>query len=162
MNRLPAPTMSLPPSAPCPPVRRTASSPPATRRRQAFTLLEVTLAMALLFGVTFILLQITSVNLRVARALQRTTVDASSLAAELSLTNRLEEGVETGDFGDLYPEHEWRRETTLVGTNGLFEVRFEVFGPRQQDPESELVILLYRPDSALRAGGGSSRPGTGR
>lgn len=115
--------------------------------------------MGLLFAITFILLQITSTNLKVARALQRTTVDASSLAAEISLTNQLVEGTESGDFGDLYPDHEWTREITLVGTNGLFEVRFEVFDARRREPASELVILLFRPDSAMRAGGGSMRPG---
>lgn len=136
--------------------------PFARRPERAFTLLEVALAMGLLFGITFILLQITSTNLRIARALQRVHVDASSLAAELSLTNQLTEGVESGDFGELHPGYEWRRETTLVGTNGLFEVRFEVFNGREPQPESELVILLYRPDSAQRAGGGSFRPGVNR
>lgn len=123
----------------------------------AFTLLEVTLAMALLFSITFILLQITSTNLRVAKLLQRTTIDASSLAAELSLTNRLEEGTESGDFGDLYPNHTWQREITLVGTNGLYECRFEVLGARDSTPESELVVLLYRPDSARGTGGARLR-----
>jgi hypothetical protein len=130
--------------------------------RGGFTLLEVALAMGLLFAITFVLLQITSTNLRIARALQRTTVDASSLAAELSLTNRLEEGVESGDFGDLHPGYEWRREILLAGTNGLFEVRFEVFHGRASEPESELVILLFRPDSPLRAGGGSRFGGRSR
>jgi len=104
--------------------------------------------MGLLFAITFVLLQITSTNLRIAKALQRTTVDASSLAAEISLTNQLVEGSDSGDFGDLYPDHEWRRDITLVGTNGLFEVRFEVYQRGQRDPQSELVILLFRPDSA--------------
>lgn len=113
--------------------------------------------MALFFAITFVLLQITATNLKIARALQHTTVDASSLAAELSLTNQLEEGTESGDFGDLHPGFEWRRDTTLVGTNGLFEVRFEVFRSGQRDPESVLNVLLYRPDSATRAGGGSER-----
>lgn len=108
--------------------------------------------MGLLFGVTFVLLQITSTNLRVARALQRTTVDAGSLAAELTLTNQLVEGIEMGDFGELHPGYEWRREILLVGTNGLFEARFEVFNPHDRSLESELVILLFRPDSILRAG----------
>ncbi len=116
--------------------------------------------MAILFSVTFVLLQITSTNLRVARALQRTTIDASSLAAELTLTNRLEEGTESGDFGDLYPGHDWRREILLVGTNGLFECRFEVFNGRDPDPESQLVVLLFRPDSMR--GGGATRTGPGR
>jgi hypothetical protein len=137
-------------------------SPAPPRAPAAFTLLEVVLAMGILFAITFVLLQITSTNLRVARALQRTHVDAGSLAAELALTNRLEEGTASGDFGDLHPEHSWNSEILLVGTNGLFEARFQVFRARQTSPESELVILLFRPDSLMRAGGGSMRPGTSR
>lgn len=129
---------------------------------RAFTLLEVALAMGLLFGMVFILLQITTTNLRIAKALQRTTVDAGSLAAEISLTNQLVEGSESGDFGDLHPGFNWLREITMVGTNGLFEVRFEVYREREPNPESELVVLLYRPESAQRAGGGTMRPGGSR
>lgn len=129
---------------------------------RAFTLLEVALAMGLLFGMVFILLQITTTNLRIAKALQRTTVDASSLAAEISMTNQLVEGSDSGDFGDLHPGFNWQREITMVGTNGLFEVRFEVYRERETRPESELVVLLYRPDSAQRAGGGSLRSGVSR
>ncbi len=139
--------------------------PPVSRvsvASRAFTLLEVSLAMGLLFGMVFVLLQITTTNLRIAKALQRTTVDASSLAAETSMTNKLEEGSESGDFGDLHPGYNWQREITMVGTNGLFEVRFEVYRERDPNPESELVVLLYRPESAQRGGGGSFRPGIRR
>lgn len=133
-----------------------ASRQPARARAgsaaSGFTLLEVTLAMALLFSVTFVLLQITSTNLKIAKVLQRTTINASSLAAELTLTNRLEEGSESGDFADLYPDHTWNREITMVGTNGLFECRFEVFHARDSNPESQLVVLLFRPDSIRGAG----------
>lgn len=133
------------------PPRRPVASP-------AFTLLEVSLAMALLFGMVFILLQITSTNLRIARALQHTVVDASSLAAELSITNQLVEGSDSGDFGDLHPGYGWRREITMVGTNGLFEARFEVFNSRDREPESELVVLLFKPESMTGAGGGTRLP----
>ncbi len=126
---------------------------PRAVRSHGFTILEVTLAMAMLFAITFVLLQITSTNLKLAKVLQRTTVDASSLAAELSLTNRLEEGTDSGDFGDLYPNHNWTREITLAGTNGLFECRFSVFKARDAKPESELVVLLFRPDSARTSAG---------
>lgn len=127
------------------------------RSAPAFTLLEVALAMGLFFAMVFILLQITSTNLRIARALQHQGVDAASLAAEISLTNQLVEGMESGDFGDLHPGYEWRREINLVGTNGLFEVRFEIYNGRKSEPDSELVMLLFRPDSAQRAGGGALR-----
>lgn len=166
MHLIPAPT-----SASRRPRARVARTPGApggmggnriAPRRGGFTLIEVALAMGLFFAIVFVLLQITSTNLKIARGLQRTTVDAGSLAAEISLTNQLVEGSESGDFGDLHPGYEWRRETTLVGTNGLFEVRFEVYKNRGRDPESELVILLFRPDSPMRAGGGSMRVGGNR
>jgi Tfp pilus assembly protein PilV len=124
---------------------------------RGFTLLEVALAMGLFFAMVFILLQITSTNLRIARALQHTTVDASSLAAEIALTNQLYEGTDSGDFGDLHPGYEWRREITQVATNGLFEVRFEIYQGRQSEPDSELVVLLFRPESAQRGGGAAVR-----
>ena len=145
------------PHAPAQSPARGATRATRANASSAFTLLEVTLAMAMLFAITFVLLQITSTNLRLAKVLQRTTIDASSLAAELCLTNKLEEGVETGDFGDLYPNHNWQREITLVGTNGLFECRFEVFNAKNSKPESELVVLLFRPDSSR--GGSAGRLG---
>jgi prepilin-type N-terminal cleavage/methylation domain-containing protein len=124
-----------------------------------FTLLEVVIAIAIFFIAVFTILDLTSRCLRSARALQHSTVNATSLAAELSLTNRLTEGFESGDFGDLYPGYTWAREISMVSTNGLFEVDFSVLStigkPRI---ESEMSILLYRPDSMAasvqRVGGG--------
>src|SRR5688572_14984674 len=93
---------------------------------RAFSLLEVMLAIGIFFIAIFAILGMMSNWLNAARSLQDTQVDASDLAAELSITNRLDEGVESGDFGDLHPGYEWTRETILVGTNGLFRVDFRV------------------------------------
>ncbi|MFM8360504.1 MAG: prepilin-type N-terminal cleavage/methylation domain-containing protein [Verrucomicrobiota bacterium] len=122
------------------------------RRRAhcAFTLLEVAVASAVLALALFAVLRLCAVSLRMARALDRVHVDASSLAAELSLTNRLEEGSDSGNFGDLHPGYSWSRTITEYNTNGLFQVDFMVFGGRQE--ESRMSILLYRPDSIRRAG----------
>ena len=120
----------------------------------AFTLLEVMIAVAVFFIAVFAILDLTSRCLRSARALQAPRVDASSLAAELSLTNRLVEGVESGDFGDLYRGYTWSRETRLEATNGLYRVDFSVFSPSGKSRlETTMSLLLFRPDSVAGARG---------
>jgi hypothetical protein len=128
-------------------------------RGLAFTLLEVVIAITIFFIAVFTILDLTSQCLRSARALQHTTVTATSLAAELTLTNKLTEGFESGDFEDLHPGYTWAREISMVGSNGLFRVDFTVLATGQKPRiESEMSILLYRPDSMAasvqRVGGG--------
>jgi len=123
----------------------------------AFTLIEVMLAAGIFFMCIFIILAVVAGGLRNARALQQhRLVDATMVAAELSLTNRLVEGKDSGDFGDLYPEYRWERDINLAGTNGLFQVDFAIyrrsFGGA---PESQMSILLFRPDSPAARGGGA-------
>jgi hypothetical protein len=115
-------------------------------------LLEVAIASAVLAVSLFAILTLCATNLRTARALARVHVDPSSLAAELSLTNRLEEGVESGDFGDSYPGYSWNRRISEYNTNGLYLVEFEVSGGSGPSPDlSTLTLILYRPDSSRRA-----------
>lgn len=122
-------------------------------RKAAFTLIEVMIAGGILFACLFAILALVANSLRNARALQRLPVDAGMLAAELSLTNRLEEGSDSGDFGDLYRDYEWRRRIYEVDTNGLFEVDFTVIHRTDSQPvESHMSILLYRPNSTRRPG----------
>jgi hypothetical protein len=127
-------------------------SPGSIRFRSgAFTLLEVMIAIAIFFMVSFAILAVISSGLRTARALRITRPSAGILAAELSITNKLEEGVETGDFGKLYPDYSWRRETYEVGTNGLWQADFWIY--RRDDrsqPDSKMSILLYSPQSQTR------------
>lgn len=133
--------------------------PVVFRRRaqsfSAFTLLEVMIAVGIFFMAVFAILDLTSRNLRAARSLRQTTVDVSSLAAELSLTNRLYEGTESGDLGSDFPEYRWERTTTLVSTGGLFQVDFALYWAVEKKPvKSELSVILYRPDSLTARGGG--------
>jgi Tfp pilus assembly protein PilV len=126
----------------------------------AFTLLEVMIAIAIFFMCVFSILQLVSTNLKHVQRLQRPSVDIGSLASELSLTNRLEEGGESGNFGSLYPGVSWSRAITMVGTNGLYQVDFTVTDSTvsgRAGAQSSLSIFLYRPDSVMGGAGGLRR-----
>ena len=134
------------------------------RQTRAFTLLEVMIAIGVFCIAVFAILDLVNRNLRAARMLQPDSVDAGSLAAELMLTNKLQESSASGDFGDLYPGYSWSREITLFSTNGLFRVDFTVArdggGPNSQ---SHMSMLLFRPDSGAsgnRSGSAGSRTPT--
>jgi type II secretory pathway component PulJ len=121
--------------------------PASAKRNEGFTLLEVMIAAGILFLCLFAILELLSTSLRNARVLQRTKVDAGMLAAELSLTNKLSEGTTSGDFGKLYPDYRWSREIREASTNGLFEVHWEVYRRGTQGAESQMSILLFKPES---------------
>src|SRR5450755_3009222 len=93
-------------------------------RRKAFSLLEVMIASALFFMAVFAILGLVSSSLNNLRRLQRPLVDASALASELSLTNKLTEGTESGNLSDLlgkdYNAYTWTREIVEVQSNKLF------------------------------------------
>lgn len=128
----------------------------ANRRNRmgGFTLIEVVVASIVLAIALMGILLICSSGIRNARALDRVHVDAASLASELSLTNRLEDGIETGDFGDFQPGYSWEREISsrmIDGrelTNGLKRVHFVVWSNFDRAAtESHMTIFLFRPDS---------------
>ncbi len=124
---------------------------------RAFSLLEVLIASTILAIALMGILTLCSTGMKVARALQQTHVDASSIAAWTSITNRLEEGVESGDFydlmGDAAPRATWVREIREVQSNGLFQVDYTVTYSLGGKPvESHLSTLLFRPASVRRSG----------
>jgi len=131
---------------------------PRSSTNRGFTLLEVTIASAVLAVALFAILTLCSTNMRTARALGRVHVDASSLAAQLSLTNRLEIGEDSGNFGDMHPGYTWSRRITEYKVNdaestGLFLVEFEVSGDAGgRLDQSRMQLMLYRPDSVRRTG----------
>lgn len=122
-------------------------------RASAFTLLEVMIAAGILFVCLFAMLGLLANTLRNARALQRAPVDAGMLAAELSLTNKLSEGSDSGDFGDMYRDYHWKREIFEAETNGLFAVDFVVYRRgHERTPESHMTVLFFRPESTVTPG----------
>lgn len=137
--------------------------PPARApRRGGFTLLEVALAMLIFFTAVFVILELVSGSLRLARGLQRPRFDISAMAARLAQTNQLVEGpVDADQFADLldlYPGYSVEGEVALVLSNGLYEVNLRAFPPeRGASPAGEITMLLFRPDSATTAGGRAVR-----
>jgi len=122
------------------------------RARRAFTLLEVMFAVAAFFAASFAILALISTSLGSARALQQPMVDAGELAGQLSQTNSLVEGEESGDLSELlgkgYQGYTWTYDIQEAQTNKLFQVDFVV----QRDSSdkavvSKMSILLFRPAS---------------
>ena len=131
----------------------------------AFTLLEVIVACAIFFMVAFAVLAVVTQGLVAARSLQHREPDAGLLAAVMTLTNKIEEGSESGSFEDLYPGlypgYNWTREAYEIASNGLFQVDFTVFqtGGKKGALETKMSILMFRPGSQgrLSPGGGVRR-----
>jgi len=122
--------------------------------QRGFTLLEVLIAMAIFFGAVFAILDLVTQNLRIARGLALGEIDFSSVAAELSLTNRLEEGTMSGDLGEARPGASWVADTMLYSSNGLFQVNITVDWPENGLVKQRTAsILLYRPASRNARGG---------
>src|SRR5438309_10560341 len=78
--------------------------------RRAFTLLEVMIACGIFFIAVFAILALVSNTLRNARSLRHVEADAGMVAAQLSKTNRLTEGTDSGDFGEAYQDYSWETE----------------------------------------------------
>lgn len=118
------------------------SRPPRSLR--AFSLLEVMIAIAIFFTCSFAILALVSSGLRTARMLKNTRPKPSMLAVELFTTN-LVEGVESGDFGRMYPDHVWETDTYEYGTNGLVQVDITISRRGQRTPESTLSVWKFDP-----------------
>ncbi len=127
------------------------------RSRAAFTLLEVMIALMIFFMATFSILELVSNCLRNARLLQKVEVDPGLLAAQLSITNKLYETSDSGDFrelGSAYHDYSWSREINEVATNGLFEADFTIrHNLRTHRAETKMGVLFFRPESPPGGGG---------
>jgi len=123
------------------------------------------IAIGVLFVCIFAILGVVSNGLRGARLLQRPDVDAGSVAAFFSITNKHEEGIESGSFDDLgdfprsYNDYGWERECTEVGTNGLWLESIVVLRRSTGRPESSIERLVYDPVSKGALSGGGATGG---
>ena len=116
------------------------------QRRRAFSLMEVMIAMGIFFMCVFVILSLVSSSLQNARRLQRPMVDAAMIASELSLTNKLVEMSQSGDFGKAYPGYTWTADINEVMTNKLFQVDYQVFNDRKAQVQ-KMSVLFFRPQS---------------
>ena len=126
--------------------------PNSSARRRAFTLLEVMIAIAILFIGTFAILSLISSSLANARRLQRPLVDASALVSQLSMTNKLVEGIYTGNLGDVlgkaYSDYNYTGEIREVQSNKLFQADYVIQNANGgREIISRTTTLLFRPES---------------
>ncbi len=121
--------------------------------RQAFSLLEVMIASGIFFMCIFAILAMVSSVLRNARSLRRMELDAGMVAAKVvGVTNKLYEGTESGDFGDLFPGYSYETATYEAATNGLWQVDIVVRRRGLAQPVDSMSILVFSPDSSIGLG----------
>ena len=116
--------------------------------RAAFTLLEVMFAAAIFFIAMFAILGVLSNGIHAASILQKNAPTVGMAVAQFSLTNKIEEVSQSGNFGDLYPGYRWELYPREIMTNGFFQVDVIVF--HEEKVFSTMSVLLFRPDSPKR------------
>jgi hypothetical protein len=116
------------------------------------------IAGGIFFMAVFAILAMVSSLLSNARSLRRAELDAGMVAAQISITNKLSEGTESGDFGKMYPGYSWEADEYEVGTNGLWQVDIVVHRAGLQKPADVMSIWLFRPESQSGFGRPNTRP----
>lgn len=117
-----------------------------------FTLLEVMIAVGVLFMCLFGVLALLTHSLASARALQQhRDIDTGSIAGliyvQLVNTNSLNEGPINVDLEEMFPNCKCTADLTQVGTNGLCQVDFDV--ERNQKVEAQSHFFIYLPNMKL-------------
>jgi len=136
---------------------------PRGRARAAFSLLEVMIACGIFFMAVFAILALVSNSVRNARLLRRIEVDAGMVAAQLSKTNHVTLGNDSGDFGPLYRDYSWETFSDEVASNGLIQVDIIVRRRGLQQPSDAMSIFVYDPTVKTSGpGGGLNQQGFGR
>ncbi len=141
---------------------------PAARRRLAFSLIEVMIALAIFFASMFAILGLISQLLQNARAFQTKKAPHVSLvhAWHTSKTNRVAEGLTpvefndiSTDLGELYRDYyaEIYAEPNLDLTNGLWDVTYKVYNRRTGKVDSEIFTFYWDPNSQSKQLGGGIR-----
>lgn len=128
---------------------------PKPRRQAGFSLMEVMIALGIFFIALFTILGLVSQLLRNARAFQnKKAADAGMVHAYfLAVTNRVTEGLESGDFseladfGDQYRDYSWEKETIFFASNGLWQVDYRVLNHRTHAVESAISTFYFDPNT---------------
>ena len=133
-----------------------------SRAHRAFSLIEVMVALAIFFMAVFAILGLISQLLRNARAFQnKKSADAGMVHAYWSsITNRVKEGLESGEFSDLaefqdqYRDYSWEKDAQPYATNGLWQVDYRVINKRTGRVESSVSTFFYDPNTQSGSLGG--------
>jgi prepilin-type N-terminal cleavage/methylation domain-containing protein len=117
----------------------------------AFTLIEVMLAITIFSMAMFAILGVLASGVRAASLLRNNGPTAGMVVAQLSSTNKLEEGGSAGDFHEIpiYENYHWEANCREIATNGLFQMDVSVTDANGTQI-STLNVLLYRPESRHR------------
>ena len=134
---------------------KTGWSHSGTVSRRAFSLLEVMIAIGIFFSAVFVILQVTSQQLRIARSIQTLDVDTSSLPSLIVMTNLLEEGPLPLEikavFEESYPGYTCDGMIYEFATNGLYKVDYAIFWERGgRIQEARNSMLMWRPNANAR------------
>jgi hypothetical protein len=130
----------------------------------AFTLIEVVVACGVFFMAMFAILGVLSHCLRAVSSLQKDSPTAGMVAAMAMANPKWEEGSDSGDFGDFYPDYSWETRTNIYegitpGQDGneppVYELDITV--KHKGDIASALSVIRYVADSPVRGGRGGRR-----
>lgn len=143
---------------------KTAQAARTSRHRadQAFTLIEVMVALALFFMCTFAILGLTSQLLKNARIFQTKKSPTLDMvhAWYTSKTNRVTLGEKAYEFsdisseiGELYRDYNFTitAEDDLEMTNGLYVVTYRLFNRRTHKLEEESPTYYWDPNSQAQS-----------
>jgi general secretion pathway protein I len=119
--------------------------------QDAFTLMEVMIAVAIFFMAMFTILGVLSSSLHAASILRNSGPTPGMVAAQLAMTaqtNKFEESSDSGDFHDtpVYEGYRWQWFKTEITTNGLLQFDIVVVNPNGK-PDSTLTVLFYCPQA---------------
>jgi hypothetical protein len=122
----------------------------------AFTLVEVMVAIAIFFMAMFAILGVMSSGVHAAAILRTSGPTAGMIAAQIALTNQMQDETVSGSFGGdngigVYKDYRWAYQCRQVATNGLFQIDFVVIDPNGVQ-SSLLSTIFYRPDSSTGMG----------
>ncbi len=128
---------------------------------RAFTLIEVVVAVGVFFMAMFAILGVMSQCIRAVGSLQKDSPTAGMVAAMATSVDKWEEGSDSGDFGDFYPDYTWETTTNRFtgitpGDDGnqppVFEL--DIIVKHKGEVASALSVLHYSPNSPMKSGFG--------
>jgi hypothetical protein len=118
------------------------------------------IAIGIFFMVAFSILALVSQCLRQARALEQIRTPIGAIASDAMLVTPVEEGLFTGEFGDIFPDHRWDADVYIpdfVTNETLLAIDLKVRRSGRSRADAELTILRFQP--AQQAGQRGNRRG---